>query len=200
MMSMFSSPGMPKIYSTPSFSRHFTNDSAAFMVCSSRRMETSLRRAEPNRSPCRNPFGARNMHAPNTQSIASSPVAPPRCSLYPLSPSDHHASGTERLSIIAPVSSRTLRRPRPAAVSAPIALPRVREPGEQISISPSSSTQSAIRRTPSVSTRPSPPRAMRRASSCRTRRTRGMRESSRTACQCRLGSGTRDPSPPAAVG
>ena len=29
--SMFSSPGMPKMNSTPSFSRHFTNSSAAFM-------------------------------------------------------------------------------------------------------------------------------------------------------------------------
>jgi hypothetical protein len=29
MMSMFSSPGMPKIYSTPSFSRHFTSNWAA---------------------------------------------------------------------------------------------------------------------------------------------------------------------------
>src|SRR3954447_15626752 len=28
---MFSSPGMPKMYSTPSFSRHLTNSSAAFM-------------------------------------------------------------------------------------------------------------------------------------------------------------------------
>src|SRR5215831_12899236 len=31
MISTFSSPGTPKIYSTPSFSRHFTNSSAAFM-------------------------------------------------------------------------------------------------------------------------------------------------------------------------
>src|SRR5687768_1638039 len=36
MMSMFSSPGMPNTYSTPSFSRHFTSSSAAFMMLSGR--------------------------------------------------------------------------------------------------------------------------------------------------------------------
>src|SRR5260370_8572229 len=32
MMSMFSSPGTPKMYSTPSFSRHFTNSCAAVIA------------------------------------------------------------------------------------------------------------------------------------------------------------------------
>src|SRR6266545_4069356 len=32
MMSMFSSPGMPKMYSTPSFSRHLTNSCAAVVI------------------------------------------------------------------------------------------------------------------------------------------------------------------------
>src|ERR1700676_4182369 len=32
IISMFSSPGMPKMYSTPSFSRHFTNSCAAVIA------------------------------------------------------------------------------------------------------------------------------------------------------------------------
>src|SRR5207302_712551 len=32
MISMFSSPGMPKMYSTPSFSRHLTNSWAAVVI------------------------------------------------------------------------------------------------------------------------------------------------------------------------
>src|SRR5688572_28312310 len=40
MMSMFSSPGMPKTYSTPSFSRHLTRSCAAFIAESASRVAT----------------------------------------------------------------------------------------------------------------------------------------------------------------
>ena len=51
MMSMFSSPGMPKTYSTPSFSRQRTNSSAAFIghfLGSFRQSPTGTGRGLPN--------------------------------------------------------------------------------------------------------------------------------------------------------